>query len=110
MNSYLVTSSMASMFSIPKLSALLLFAWCPSVALAQAGPADDGKITVQFLQLNDVYEIAPVEHGAVGGMARVATVRQQLVQQNPNTCTVLSGDFLFPSALGTIVYEGKAMK
>jgi 2',3'-cyclic-nucleotide 2'-phosphodiesterase (5'-nucleotidase family) len=46
----------------------------------------------------------------VGGMARVAAVRQKLRKENPNTCTILSGDFLFPSAMGTISYEGKAIK
>jgi len=79
-------------------------------ATAQSPATDDGKISIQFLQLNDVYEIAPLEQGTVGGMARVATVRQKLLKENPNTCTIMSGDFLFPSAMGTISYEGKAIK
>jgi 5'-nucleotidase len=29
------------------------------------------------LQLNDVYEIAPLIHGRTGGMARVATIIKQ---------------------------------
>ncbi|MEM9022155.1 MAG: hypothetical protein AAGB22_00340, partial [Bacteroidota bacterium] len=43
------------------------------------------------LQLNDVYEIAPLENGQAGGMARVATLRNQLLAENPRVITVLSG-------------------
>ena len=46
------------------------------------------------LQLNDVYEISPLEGGNAGGLARVAALRQQLLQENPNTLTVLAGDFM----------------
>jgi len=44
---------------------------------------DDGIITFNFLQLNDVYEIAPLENGKAGGMARVATLRKRLANENP---------------------------
>jgi len=71
---------------------------------------DDGIITFNFLQLNDVYEIAPLENGTVGGMARVATLRKQLTNENPNTLTVLAGDFLSPSLIGTIKQNGKRIK
>ncbi|CAH0997527.1 Trifunctional nucleotide phosphoesterase protein YfkN [Emticicia aquatica] len=68
------------------------------------------EINVTFLHLNDVYEISPLDNGKVGGMARVATVRQDLLKENPNTITVLSGDFLSPSVIGTLRYEGKGIK
>lgn len=71
---------------------------------------DDGLITFNFLQLNDVYEIAPLENGTVGGMARVATLRKRLTNENPNTLTVLAGDFLSPSLIGTIKKDGKRIK
>ncbi len=71
---------------------------------------DDGIITFNFLQLNDVYEIAPLENGTVGGMARVATLRKRLTNENPNTLTVLAGDFLSPSLIGTIKQNGKRIK
>lgn len=71
---------------------------------------DDGIITFNFLQLNDVYEIAPLEKGTVGGMARVATLRKRLTNENPNTLTVLAGDFLSPSLIGTIRQNGKRIK
>ncbi len=65
---------------------------------------------ITFLHLNDVYEISPLEGGKRGGMARVATVRNELKAQNPNLITVLSGDFLSPSVLGTLKYEGKTIR
>jgi len=71
---------------------------------------DDGIITFNFLQLNDVYEIAPLEGGKAGGMARVATLRKRLTNENPNTLTVLAGDFLSPSLIGTIKKDGKRIK
>jgi len=57
------------------------------------------------LQMNDVYEIAPLEGGKAGGLARVATVRQELLRENPNVISVLAGDFLSPSFLGTMKIE-----
>ena len=72
--------------------------------------SDDGKIEFVVLQLNDVYEIAPLSDGT-GGMARVATMRKQLLQKYPNrVLTVLSGDFLNPSLIGTVKVNGKAIQ
>ena len=69
-----------------------------------------GEISFIILQLNDVYEIAPLEKGKVGGLARVATVRKQLLEENPNVLTVHAGDFLNPSLIGTMKYEGEGIK
>lgn len=77
------------------------------VQVVEKAIVDDGKISFTFLQLNDVYEIAPLEGGKVGGMARVANLRNQLKSENSNTFTFMAGDFLNPSLLGTIRYEGK---
>ena len=76
----------------------------------QSAIIDDGKISFTFLQLNDVYEIAPLEGGKVGGMARVANLRNQLKIENPNTFTFMAGDFLNPSLLGTVKYEGERIR
>ena len=54
-----------------------------------------------FLQMNDVYELKPLGGGKKGGLARVATIRKLLLQENPNTITIMSGDVVSPSALGT---------
>lgn len=70
----------------------------------------DKKIEVTFLQLNDVYEIAPLSGGKDAGMARVETVHKELLAENPNTFMFLAGDFLSPSLLGTMEYEGEKIK
>ena len=71
---------------------------------------DDNQIKITILQLNDVYEIAPLEGGKVGGMARVETIRKQLLEENKNTFTVMAGDFLNPSLIGTLKYKGEKIK
>ena len=65
---------------------------------------------IVILQINDVYEIAPLSNGTVGGMARVATIYKQLKAENPNTYFVLAGDFLNPSVIGTLSHDGKRIK
>jgi 2',3'-cyclic-nucleotide 2'-phosphodiesterase (5'-nucleotidase family) len=71
---------------------------------------DDGKIDFTFLQINDVYEIAPIQGGKFGGMARLATVHQELLKENSNTMLFLAGDFLNPSLLGTIKVNGERIR
>ncbi|MEM9931225.1 MAG: bifunctional metallophosphatase/5'-nucleotidase, partial [Bacteroidota bacterium] len=48
------------------------------------------------------YEIAPLEGGKSGGLARVAGLLRQLEAENPNTIAVLAGDFLSPSFMGNL--------
>jgi 5'-nucleotidase len=67
----------------------------PQVRLAQ-------PIDFIILQLNDVYEIAPLEGGKAGGLARVATLRKDLLKENPNVVTVIAGDFLSPSLIANL--------
>ena len=82
----------------------------PSDASTAAWPsAPSGAIEVIVLQMNDVYEITPVEAGRSGGLARVATLRRRLEKETPNVVTVLAGDFLSPSAMGTAVVDGEAL-
>ena len=71
---------------------------------------DDGKIDLTFLQLNDVYEIAPIQGGEYGGLARVETVHKELLKENPNTMLFLAGDFLNPSLLGSIKVDGERVR
>lgn len=70
-------------------------------------PVSAQPTNITFLQFNDVYEITPVSGGNVGGLARVATLRKQLLAENPHTYTILAGDFFSPSALGTAKVEGE---
>ncbi|MDX1909921.1 MAG: bifunctional metallophosphatase/5'-nucleotidase [Saprospiraceae bacterium] len=71
---------------------------------------DDGILEFQILQMNDVYEISPSASDNVGGLARVATLRKELLAKNSNTFTVLAGDFISPSVIGTLKYDGKRIR
>ncbi|HEX8332777.1 MAG TPA: bifunctional metallophosphatase/5'-nucleotidase [Segetibacter sp.] len=71
---------------------------------------EDGKIEVVFVQVNDVYEIAPLSGGKEGGMARVATLKKHYLKQNPNTFLVMAGDFVSPSVYNSLQYEGKRIR
>ncbi|WP_420456229.1 bifunctional metallophosphatase/5'-nucleotidase [Rubrivirga sp.] len=93
------------------LLAVVAVAGCAPTAVVPDVPAEPTPQAVSFtvLHLNDVYEITPVEGGRAGGLARVAGLRQQLRAQDPNTITVLAGDFLSPSALGTARVDGERL-
>ena len=69
-----------------------------------------GIVTVKFLQVNDVYEIAPLQGGKYGGMARVAYVRDSIKERNPNTFLFMAGDFLNPSLLGNLKKDGERIR
>ena len=75
-----------------------------------SGKTDNGKIDLTFVQINDVYEIAPLEGGKTGGMARVATVKKEYLQKDPNTMLVIAGDFLSPSVYNSLKYEGNRIR
>jgi 2',3'-cyclic-nucleotide 2'-phosphodiesterase (5'-nucleotidase family) len=95
-----------------------IFSWSIIVLLSTAScnitrrgaTKDDGRITVNFLQINDVYEIAPLSGGKEGGMARIATLKKQSLQKNPNTFLIIAGDFLSPSVYNSLKYEGTAIR
>ncbi|CAF1267621.1 unnamed protein product [Rotaria sp. Silwood1] len=71
---------------------------------------NDGKyIQWTILQLNDVYEMLPLDQGRKGGLARVAHVRQLLLEENRQTYTILAGDFLSPSALSQSKVNGTTL-
>ena len=91
-----------------KFKKLLLLTF--SLLLLFSCSKDDKKLTFNILQINDVYEIAAIQNEKFGGMARVETVKQELLQKNENTLTVIAGDFLNPSLLGTMKYEGKRIR
>lgn len=86
------------------LALLLLAGACTSTQKAVVAPAA-GNIEFTILQINDVYEISPLEGGKAGGLARVATVKKELQRENPNTIAVIAGDFLSPSLIGTLKQE-----
>ncbi|MEO8508716.1 MAG: metallophosphoesterase, partial [Betaproteobacteria bacterium] len=89
--------------------AIAVLAWLPAVGAQPTKEAAPTPVTVTVVHLNDVYEILPVEGGKSGGLARVATVIQQLKATQSPLLTTLGGDYLSPSALGTSVVDGQRM-
>jgi 2',3'-cyclic-nucleotide 2'-phosphodiesterase (5'-nucleotidase family) len=87
---------------------LFILAGCSSSR--NISSTDNGKIAINFLQVNDVYEIAPIEGGKTGGMARVATLKKELLAKNPNTYLVMAGDFLSPSVYNSLTFEGTRIR
>ncbi|MCK6693505.1 MAG: bifunctional metallophosphatase/5'-nucleotidase [Thermoanaerobaculia bacterium] len=98
----------AANWYLPLLLAITLFSCKTGQKTASTGQ-DDGIIEIVFLQMNDVYEISPLSDNS-GGLARVAAIRKSLLAKNPNTFTVLAGDFISPSVIGTLKYDGKRIR
>ncbi|MCZ4318597.1 bifunctional metallophosphatase/5'-nucleotidase [Aequorivita viscosa] len=67
----------------------------------------DDIVTLKLVQINDVYEIAPLSGGEYGGLARVAHIRDSIKQKFKNTYLFLAGDFLNPSLIGTLKVAGE---
>ncbi|HEY6140013.1 MAG TPA: bifunctional UDP-sugar hydrolase/5'-nucleotidase [Thermoanaerobaculia bacterium] len=53
----------------------------------------------RILQVNDVYKIEGLENGAVGGLARVRTLRKQLEADGTPVLLLHAGDAIFPSVM-----------
>ena len=70
-------------------------------------PAKSIQLTI--LHFNDVYEIMPVSGGTLGGLARVATLAQQLRAANPNTLVTFGGDLYGPAGLAGAVVDGERL-
>lgn len=100
---------MKQYFKLLCLATLLINASCKTTRSVTA-TSDDGKIEVVFVQVNDVYEIAPIAGGREGGMARVASLKKQYKKTNPNTFLIMSGDFLSPSVYNSLQYQGKRIR
>lgn len=81
---------------------LLAFLVMPLTAMAQS----DDEVHITIIHTNDIYEILPVSGGTAGGVARVATFKEQLLEENPNTFLTLSGDYHGPSGMGLAMVDG----
>lgn len=83
---------------------LLAISACKTIEAPSASKAQECPRSIDFviLQLNDVYEISPLDNGKFGGMARVATVRNELLATGQPVITVLDGDYLNPSLIGSL--------
>jgi 5'-nucleotidase len=74
----------------------------------ETGSQSKSNIKITLLQVNDVYQELPVDKGTRGGLARVATAKNQVVARQPNTLFLLAGDTLSPS-IASRVFQGKQM-
>lgn len=102
------TIKMKKIVALSVFSALLFIGCKSSQSLSET--QQTGDVTFKFVQVNDVYEIAPLSGGQYGGMARVAHVRDSISKVNPNTYLFLAGDFLNPSLLGTVKVAGERLR
>ena len=95
---------------------LLLYSFLSSTIFINActsaknAAGNNEKIDITIVQINDVYEIAPLDGGKVGGMARVATFKKAYLHNNQNTILVIAGDFLSPSVYNSLKFEGNRIR
>ena len=89
------------------LSASIFITACSST---KNSTGSNEKIDITIVQINDVYEIAQLDGGKVGGMARVATVKKEYRAKNPNTILVIAGDFISPSVYNSLKFEGSRIR
>lgn len=70
--------------------------------------AQDAPVRVTILHVNDVYQFLPVDKGERGGLARLMTIRKDMLEKNPNTIFTLGGDTISPSA-ESLEFKGAQM-
>lgn len=71
-------------------------------------PAFAQNVRVTILHVNDVYQFTPVDGGKRGGLARLLTLKKEILKENPNTIFTFGGDTLSPS-VETRTYKGAQM-
>jgi 5'-nucleotidase len=74
----------------------------------EAAKQEQRIVRVTLLQVNDVYRFTPADRGTRGGLARVSTLRKQIMAKSPNTLFLLSGDTISPS-VESLTYKGAQM-
>src|SRR6185436_7585268 len=88
--------------------ALVLIVVLAGLSSLLAQQKADCTVRVTLLQVNDVYQFAPVDQGARGGLARVLTLKKAIEKESRNTLFLLSGDTISPS-VESITYKGAQM-
>jgi len=85
------------MFKHSSVIIAILFAFI----LSTCGEASQGdKRSFSVLAINDVYRIAPMQDGEVGGFSRLKTIRDEMEKTDKDLLILHGGDFLSPSVLG----------
>ncbi|HAF14214.1 MAG TPA: bifunctional metallophosphatase/5'-nucleotidase [Blastocatellia bacterium] len=92
----------------PRRMAVTLIFLLATIFPLSAQQKSDCIVRVTLLQVNDVYQFAPVDQGAHGGIARVLTLKKEIQKQSPHTLLLLSGDTISPS-VESITYQGAQM-
>jgi 2',3'-cyclic-nucleotide 2'-phosphodiesterase (5'-nucleotidase family) len=86
---------------------VLAFAITATVFAQQDDPGSPRRLAqLTLLQINDVYSTVPIND--VGGLARVATLKQRLSADKHPVLMLLAGDFLSPSVASSI-FKGEQM-
>ncbi len=94
--------------SILRLAAVAVaLALCAAVEAGPQAAAGRG-VRVTLLQVNDVYQMLPVDRGTRGGLARVAALRKKIQAESPHTLLILAGDTISPSVASNI-FKGRQM-
>ncbi|HYP00660.1 MAG TPA: bifunctional UDP-sugar hydrolase/5'-nucleotidase [Pyrinomonadaceae bacterium] len=88
--------------------ALMLCTAVSGFAQTDAAQGTAETVRVTLLQVNDVYQISPVDRGKRGGLARLATLRKIVLEESPHTLYLLAGDTLGPSVASNI-FKGSQM-
>jgi 2',3'-cyclic-nucleotide 2'-phosphodiesterase (5'-nucleotidase family) len=70
----------------------------------RSSPRASAPLTV--LQINDVYSTVPID--GLGGLARVATLKQNLARAGQTPLLIIAGDFLSPSVASS-TFKGEQM-
>ena len=107
---------MSPFLTLPgRLALALALAALPSAAQTTPTTPAPGQATapaptvrVTLLQVNDVYQIAPVDKGTRGGLARLAALRRNIAAKSPHTLLLLGGDTIAPSVASNI-FKGRQM-
>ncbi len=89
-------------------TALALVLFVSAILSIAAQQKNDCNVKVTLLQVNDVYQFAPVDQGTKGGLGRVMTLKKAIQQENPNTLFLMAGDTISPS-VESITYKGSQM-
>jgi 5'-nucleotidase len=78
------------------------------LVVAVVAQPNQQTVRVTLLQVNDVYQMSPVDRGKAGGLARLATLKKKIQAESPHTLFLLSGDTLSPS-LASSIFKGEQM-
>lgn len=95
-------------FFTRRIAATVILAVITSLTAFAQASTEERTVRITLLQLNDVYQISAVDKGTRGGLARVATLRKQIMEESPNTIFVLGGDTIAPSVASNI-FKGQQM-